>query len=158
MAFRGMEKLENILKEFQPVKRDSLIPILQAVQDEFGYLSSEAVEEIGAHLKLPTSKIYGLATFYNQFTFSTRGKYHIRVCNGSACHIDHSYSLLKEIRKQLAIGDGESTRDGMFSLEIVACIGACGQSPVIAINNEFFPKVNTQRIREILENIRANHR
>jgi len=158
MAFRGMEKLENILKEFQPVKRDSLIPILQAVQDEFGYLSSEAVEEIGAHLKLPTSKIYGLATFYNQFTFSTRGKYHIRVCNGSTCHIDHSSSLLKEIRKQLAIGDGESTRDGMFSLEIVACIGACGQSPVIAINNEFFPKVNTQRIREILENIRANHR
>lgn len=153
-----MDKLDDILKQFQPVKRDSLIPILQAVQDKYGYLSDEALEQIGEHLDLPTSKIYGLATFYNQFTFATRGKYHIRVCNGSACHIDHSQSILKEISKQLGIADGENTRDGMFSLEVVACIGACGQSPVISINEKYYSKLNTFKVKELLEEIRAKHR
>jgi NADH-quinone oxidoreductase subunit E len=153
-----MNKIEEILKGFQPVKRDSLIPILQAVQDEFGFLSDEALEQIGEHLDLPTSKVYGLATFYNQFTFTARGKYHIRVCNGSACHIDHSSSILKEFMKQLGIGDGENTRDGMFSLEVVACIGACGQSPVISINDRFYSRLNTASVKELLEEIRAKHR
>ncbi|MDA3823267.1 MAG: NAD(P)H-dependent oxidoreductase subunit E, partial [Bacteroidales bacterium] len=118
-----MERIEEILNGFQQVNRDSLIPILQAVQDEFGYLSDESLEQIGVLLDLPVSKIYGLATFYNQFTFKSKGKYHIRVCNGSACHIDQSFAILKEIKKQLGIEDGETTRDGMFSLEVVACIG-----------------------------------
>jgi NADH-quinone oxidoreductase subunit E len=153
-----MDKIDVILGDFQPVKRDSLIPILQAMQDEFGFLSSEAIERIGQHLRLPTSKVYGLATFYNQFTFTQRGKYHIKVCNGSACHIDHSYSILKEIKKQLGIEDGQNTRDGMFSLEVVACIGACGQSPVIAINDKYYPRMKSSRIREVLESIRLKHK
>jgi NADH-quinone oxidoreductase subunit E len=153
-----MERIEQILNEFQQVNRDSLIPILQAVQDEFGYLSDESLERIGGHLDLPTSKVYGLATFYNQFTFNPKGKYHIRVCNGSACHIDHSFAILKEIKKQLGIEDGETTRDGMFSLELVACIGACGQSPVIEVNNKYYPKTKASKVKEILEDIRSKHR
>ena len=153
-----MGRIEQILDGFQQVNRDSLIPILQAVQDEFGYLSDEALERIGSHLKLPASKIYGLATFYNQFTFSAEGKYHIRVCNGSACHLDNSTSILKEINKQLGIGDGETTRDGMFSLEVVACIGACGQSPLIEINKQYFPKLQSSKVKEIFEDIRSKHR
>jgi NADH-quinone oxidoreductase subunit E len=152
-----MDKIEEILKEFHPVKRDSLIPLLQAMQDEFGYLSDEALERIGGHLKLPTSKVYGLATFYNQFTFSQRGKYHIKVCNGSACHIDHSSVILKELNKQLSIDDSEKTRDGMFSLEVVACIGACGQSPIISINEDFYPGLNANIVKEILDTIRLKH-
>lgn len=153
-----MDRTEQILKNFQQLNRDSLIPILQAVQDEFGYISDEVVERIGEHLKLPASKVYGLATFYSQFTFTPKGKYHITVCNGSACHIDHSASIIKELKKQLGIGDGETTRDGMFSLEVVACIGACGQSPVIAINDAYFPKMKSTRVKDLLEDIRAKHR
>lgn len=152
-----MDKIDEILNEFQPVKRDALIPMLQSVQDNFGYLPEEAIERIGTHLNLPASKVYGLATFYNQFTFTIRGNYHIRVCNGSACHIDHSVSILKELKKQLGIGDGENTRDGMFSLEVVACIGACGQSPVIAVNDEYYPRMKSTRIKELLDSIRARH-
>jgi NADH-quinone oxidoreductase subunit E len=153
-----MDRTEQILKNFQQLNRDSLIPILQAVQDEFGYISDEVVEKIGEHLKLPASKVYGLATFYSQFTFTPKGKYHITVCNGSACHIDHSASIIKELKKQLGIGDGETTRDGMFSLEVVACIGACGQSPVIAINDEYYSKMKSNKVKDLLEDIRAKHR
>ncbi len=151
------QRIEDILQHFQQVNRDSLIPVLQAIQDEYGYLTEEALEEIGAQLNLPASKIYGLATFYNQFTFSPRGKYHIRICNGSACHIDHSESIRKEFKKQLGIGDGETTRDGMVSLEIVACIGACGQSPVIAVNDEYYPKFKSNRVKKLLDEIRSMH-
>lgn len=146
-----MKNTQEILDQFPQVTRDVLIPMLQAVQDEHGYLSEEDIEQIGTHLDLPASKIYGLATFYNQFRFSPKGKYHIQVCNGSACHLDHSVAILKEINKQLGIGDGEITRDGMFSLEVLACIGACGQSPVIAINDVYYPKVKARMVREILE-------
>lgn len=146
-----MKNTQEILDQFPQVTRDVLIPMLQAVQDEHGYLSEEDIEQIGTHLDLPASKIYGLATFYNQFRFSPKGKYHIQVCNGSACHLDHSVAILKEIHKQLGIVDGEITRDGMFSLEVLACIGACGQSPVIAINDVYYPKVKARLVRDILE-------
>ncbi|MEX0988385.1 MAG: NADH-quinone oxidoreductase subunit NuoE [Bacteroidales bacterium] len=153
-----MDRIDQILNDFQQVNKDSLIPVLQAVQDEFGYLSETALEKIGGQLKMPVSKIYGLATFYNQFTFTPQGKYHIKVCNGTACHIDHSVSILKELKKHLGIADGETTRDGMFSLEVVACIGACGQSPVIAINDAHFPRLQAGQVKEVLEGIRSRHR
>jgi len=151
------ERIDEILGDFQQVNRDSLIPVLQALQDEFGYLTEEALTEIGTRLSLPASKIYGLATFYSQFTFTPRGKYHFRICNGSACHIDHSESILKEFRKQLGIGDGETTRDGMFSLEVVACIGACGQSPVISVNDEYYPVFKPAKVKSLLDEIRSRH-
>jgi NADH-quinone oxidoreductase subunit E len=152
-----MDRTEQILSQFQQVNRDSLIPVLQAFQDEFGFISDQVLEKIGEHLNLPASKVYGLATFYSQFTFTPKGKYHIKVCNGSACHIDRSSSIIKELKKQLGIGDGETTRDGMFSLEVVACIGACGQSPVIAINNDYFPKLKANMLKDLLEDIRLKH-
>lgn len=153
-----MDRIDQILNEFQQVNRDSLIPVLQAIQDEFGYLSAESLEKIGSHLRLPASKIYGLATFYSQFTFAPRGKYHIKVCNGTACHIDRSSSLLKELNKQLGIGDGETTRDGMFSLEVVACVGACGQSPVISINEDHYAKLKSSGVRGLLDELRSKHK
>ena len=153
-----MDRIEKIIEAFPQVNRDALIPVLQAVQDEFGYLSDEALEKIGKHLRLPASKIYGLATFYSQFTFTPRGKYHIKVCNGTACHIDRSSSILKELKKQLGIEDGETTRDGMFSLEVAACVGACGQSPVISINEQYYAKVKSSEVRGLLDSIRIKHK
>lgn len=133
-----------------------MIPLLQAVQDEFGYISEEAIARIGAHLSLPTSKVFGLATFYNQFSFSRRGVYHITLCNGSSCHLARSGELLGEITKVLEISDGETTRDGLFSLEVQSCIGACGQSPVMAVNGSYYSGINVKEVREIIKQYRED--
>ncbi len=143
-----------ILSRFPNAKRDSLIPILQEIQGELGYLSEESVIEVGKHLNLPTSKIYGVATFYNQFRFEAPGKYHVQVCRGTACHVLRSGTVLQEIEKKLKAKAGQTTKDRLFSLEVVACIGACGLAPVISINGEFHAKVTSEKIKEILQSYR----
>ncbi len=149
-------QIDEILQRFPQIKRNALIPLLQAVQDEFGYISEEAIARIGAHLSLPTSKVFGLATFYNQFSFSRRGVYHITLCNGSSCHLARSGELLGEITKVLEISDGETTRDGLFSLEVQSCIGACGQSPVMAVNGSYYSGINVKEVREIIKQYRED--
>ena len=148
--------LDEILRRFPKIKRNALIPLLQAVQDEFGYISEEAIARIGSHLSLPTSKVYGLATFYNQFSFSPRGVYHISLCNGSACHLGGSGELFSELTKLLEIEDGETTRDGLFSLEVQSCIGACGQSPVMAVNDSYYSGVGVKEVRDIIKQYRED--
>ena len=146
--------ISPILKQYPQCKRDALIPILQEVQQVHGYLSRESVTEIGKHLQLPSSKIYGVATFYNQFRFQPLGEYHIQVCRGTACHVKGSEKVLAAISRELKIVPGETTRDGLFSLEVVACIGACGLAPVISINGEFFAGVTPDKVRKILKSFR----
>ncbi len=145
--------MEQILEKYQNAGRDSLIPILQDVQNNEGYLSEKALEKIGTHLDLPVSKIYGVATFYNQFRFQPKGKYHIQVCRGTACHVLGSLNVMQELEKTLKIKNDETSRDGKFSLEVVACIGACGLAPVISINGEFHAKVTPESIKEIIGNL-----
>ena len=141
----------TILKEYPQSNRDSLIPLLQEVQDSEGYLSESSVAQIGEYLNIPASKIYGVATFYNQFRFEPLGKYHIQVCRGTACHVLGSATVLEELQKTLKIKSGQSTKDGKFSIEVVACIGACGLAPVISINGEFHAKVNPVSLQQIIE-------
>ena len=148
--------MDEILQRFPQIKRNALIPILQAFQDEFGYISEQAIERIGVHLSLPTSKIYGLATFYNQFSFSPRGQFHIVLCNGSSCHLAGSGDLLQEISKLLEIRDGETTRDGMFSLEVQSCTGACGQSPVMRVNGTHYTGMGVKELRQIINQYRED--
>ena len=145
------KEVSDILKEFPNAGRDKLIPILQDVQDAHGFLSETAVVEIGRHLNLATSKIYGVATFYNQFRFQPKGKYHVMICRGTACHVKGSKSVLDAIEKNLKIQPNQTTRDGLFSLEVVACIGACGLAPVININGEFHAGVTPDSVADILE-------
>ncbi|RKY58743.1 MAG: NADH-quinone oxidoreductase subunit NuoE [Candidatus Neomarinimicrobiota bacterium] len=144
----------SILKKYPDSSRDALIPILQEVQEAEGYLSRESIARIGEHLKLPTSKIYGVATFYNQFRFQPLGKYHIQVCRGTACHVKGSAKVLDALKRELKIDAGETTRDGLFSLEVVSCIGACGLAPVISINGEFFAGVEADKVKKILKKFR----
>lgn len=144
----------EILKDYNGAQRDSLIPILQKIQDHEGFLSANSVVEVGEHLKIPTSKIYGVATFYNQFRFEPKGKFHIQVCRGTACHVLGSATVLDQLEKTLKIKADQTTRDGLFSLEVVACIGACGLAPVICINGEFFAKVTEESIKTIIEDFR----
>lgn len=146
--------LESILARFPDSRRDSLIPLLQEVQEAEGYLSRESILRIGRHLDLPASKVYGVATFYNQFRFQAPGRYHIQLCRGTACHVKGSAGLLEVVKRELKIQPGQTSADGLFSLEVVACIGACGLAPVIAINGEFYGGVTTDGIVKILANYR----
>ena len=130
--------------------RSALIPILQEVQFEQGFLSREAVLCIARHLELPVSKIYGVATFYNQFRFQAPGRFHVQICRGTACHVKGSLAVLEAMKRELKIEPGQTTRDGLFSLEVVACIGACGLAPVIAINGEFHASVQPEQIKKLL--------
>ncbi|MCK9612474.1 MAG: NADH-quinone oxidoreductase subunit NuoE [Bacteroidales bacterium] len=151
-----MEKaIDKILENYENCSRDSLIPLLQEIQEKEGYLSEVAIVKTGLKLKIPTSKIYGVATFYNQFRFEPVGKYHIMVCRGTACHVLGSATVLQELESILRIKAGQTSRDGLFSIEVVACIGACGLAPVININGEFFAKVTTDKLKEIIESFRA---
>jgi len=147
-------EVETILSKHPAAGRDALIPILQEVQEACGFLSRDAVIRIGEHLGLPASKIYGVATFYNQFRFQAPGKYHIQLCRGTACHVKGSAAVLEAVKRALKINPGETTRDGLFSLEVVACIGACGLAPVIAINGEFYGSVTPDSVKSILAGYR----
>jgi len=149
-----MDKFNEILQKYSDAKRDQLIPLLQEIQDEEGFISKEAIILVGKHLKMPTSKIYGVATFYNQFRFEPQGKYHIQVCRGTACHVLGSATVLEELEKNLKSKAGKTTKDGLFSIEVVACIGACGLAPVICINGEFFGKVTSESLKTIIDEYR----
>jgi NADH-quinone oxidoreductase E subunit len=143
--------IDAILSKYPDAKRDLLIPILQEIQEAQGYVSKDSIVKVGRHLRLPASKIFGVATFYNQFRFEPTGKYHILVCRGTACHVLGSKTVLEQLEKQLKIKAGKTTRDGLFSIEVVACIGACGLAPVICINGEFHAKVTSESLKAIID-------
>ncbi|MDD3586646.1 MAG: NADH-quinone oxidoreductase subunit NuoE [Thermoguttaceae bacterium] len=148
------EGVKEVLSHYPNAGRDSLIPILQEIQETQGFLSREAVVLVGEYLKLPTSKIYGVATFYNQFRFTPKGRFHIQLCRGTACHVKGSAAVLEAMKRELKVAPGETTRDGLFSLEIVACIGACGLAPVINIDGNFHANMTTQAIPSLIKSYR----
>lgn len=150
-----MIELKEILHSYPEQNRSNLIPILQEIQESYGYLPQDAMVEVAHYLRLPASKIYGVATFYNQFRFEPKGKYHIQVCRGTACHVLGSVTVLEELQKELKIKAGQTSRDGLFSIEVVACIGACGLAPVININGDFHAKLTKDSVREIIDSIRS---
>jgi NADH-quinone oxidoreductase subunit E len=149
-----MNEVDSVLKKHPRAGRDALIPILQEVQESQGFLSREAVTRISKHLNLPATKIYGVATFYNQFRFQPKGKYHIMVCRGTACHVKGSGRVLEMAQKMLKLKPGQTSRDRVFSLETVACMGACGLSPVMNLNGEFYAKVTPQKLVKIIQECR----
>jgi len=145
------DKIDALLEKFPNAQRESLIPILQEIQNEMGYLSEDSIIKVGKYLKLPSTKIYGVATFYNMFRFEQKGKFHIQICRGTACHVLGSATVLDFIERELKVKSGETSRNGMYSLEILPCLGACGQGPVIVINGEYYTKVTLEKLREILD-------
>lgn len=147
--------MEKLFEKYKNAGRESLIPLLQEVQEQEGFLSEESITMVGRHLKLPASKIYGVATFYNQFRFQPKGRYHVQICRGTACHVLGSATVLEELEKALKVKAGETTRDGLFSIEVVACIGACGLAPVISVNGEFHAKMTGESIKELVEEYKA---
>ncbi len=148
------EEIEQILADHAGRSRDDLIPILQEIQDTCGYLSREAVTSVGRYLNLPASKIYGVATFYNQFRFEPLGRYHIQVCRGTACHVKGSAGVMDMVINEIGVQPGQTSRDRLFSLEVVACMGACGLAPVICVNGEFHAKMTPRKLAQLVAEIR----
>lgn len=145
------KQLKGILEKYPPANRESLIPILQEIQSASGYLSESVVVEVGRYLKMPTSKIFGLSTFFNQFRFEPPAQYIIKVCRGTSCHVNESLSILAEFEKKYKLIPGQMTRDGMFGLEITGCMGACGLGPVMEINGEYYTELKASSIKEIID-------
>ncbi len=146
--------IDEILQRHDGAKRDSLIPVLQEIQEANGFLSTDAIKQVGQRLNLPASKVYGVATFYNQFRFQAPGKFEIQICRGTACHVKGSAKVLAALERALGVEAGQTTRDGLFSLVVVACIGACGLAPVICIDGEFYAGVSPEDIPGILDTYR----
>ena len=142
--------LKEILSSYAP-EQHNLIPILQEAQDQYGYLPQDILSEIAANLGLPLAKVYGVVTFYTQFHLKPRGKNIIRVCTGTACHVRGGAEVLKAIEKELDIKSGGTTDDLEFTLETVACIGACGLAPVIMINDDTHGRLTPESVSAVLE-------
>ncbi len=143
------ERLSSIFSSYEG-KREEIIPILQQVQEEFGYLSEDAMLAIAGFTGVPESHVYAIATFYAQFRFTPIGRKHVMVCRGTACHVRGAPRILETVERHLGIKEGETTEDREYSLETVACIGACGLSPCIMVNKKVEAKLTPKKVTELL--------
>jgi len=147
-------KLDEILSTYD-FKKSNLIAILQKVQEEYRYLPEEAMIYIGTKIEgLSPATVFGVATFYAQFSLEPKGKYEIKVCDGTACHVRGSMPVLNAIRNKLNLKEGQLTSDnGLFSLETASCLGACGLAPVVVINEKVYPQMTSDAISIVLDTI-----
>jgi NADH-quinone oxidoreductase subunit E len=129
---------------------DELIPLLQHYQKKNGYLSAEGLRQIAIFLHISEAQIYGVASFYTQFRFEKPGENQIRVCQGTACHVQGGQQISDEVRKQLGVSAGHTTPDGKFEFEEVACLGCCAQAAVVEINGKIHARMTPEKVREVL--------
>ncbi|MCQ2738802.1 MAG: NAD(P)H-dependent oxidoreductase subunit E [bacterium] len=147
-------EIDKILESYD-YKKSYLIAMLQRVQEVYNYLPEEAMTYIGKKVEgLSPATVYGVATFYAQFSLDPKGKYEIKLCDGTACHVRGSMPVLNAVRKKLGLSeDKKTTDDGMFSLNIVSCLGACGLAPVVVINDKVYPKMTADAVKIALDTI-----
>ena len=143
-------KVSEVLKSFTGNKAE-IIPILQQVQQVFGYLPEEAMTQVAEFVNVPECSVYGIATFYAQFKFVPVGRNIIKVCRGTGCYVKGAPRLLDEIEARLGIKDGETTPDMEYTLETVACFGSCALAPVMVVNDRVYGNVTVEKVREILD-------
>ena len=144
------EKLQNILSKYTQDK-SNLIQILNEVQENYGYIPKFAQEEISEYLGLPMAEVYGVITFYARFSLKPKGKYNIAVCLGTACFVKGSERILDRVKEKLGIDVGETTKDGLFSIEATRCVGACGLAPVFKVNEEVYGKATIDMVDKVIE-------
>jgi len=144
-----LSRIKDIFKR-HPANRGSLIPILQDIQEDFGYLSEEAVGELAHLMSISANEIYGVATFYTQFRFSPPGRHTVQSCQGTACHVRGGRMILNELELRLGITAGKTTADGQFDLERVACLGCCALAPVVAVDGKVHAQVTAKKIPSVL--------
>lgn len=137
-----------------PPEPSSLIPLLQRTQERFGYLPREVLEEMANYIGVPLSRVYGVATFYAQFRFKPLGKYVVKICHGTACHVNGAVNISQAITEELGIEEGQTTENGLVTLERVACLGCCSLAPVIMINDKVFGKLTPEKVRKLMRKLK----
>jgi NADH-quinone oxidoreductase subunit E len=147
-------EIDQILKKYKAGRREELIPLLQEIQENSGFLSEDSIVKVGNYVGLSTTKIYGLATFYDEFRFIPSGRIHIRICNGTSCFLNGSESLIDKLKEELGILPGQTTRDGLFSYDIVTCMGGCNKGPVMRVNDEYHTSVRQEQLPGLIEKLK----
>jgi NADH-quinone oxidoreductase E subunit len=145
-----LAKITPLIEEYQG-KKWALIPLLQRVQEEYGYIPPETIVPIAEALHLFSSEVQGVVTFYSQFSLKPRGKNVVRVCKGTACHVRGGRSILKIAKRELGVDEGNTTEDYQFTLETVACLGACFLAPTMMVNKSYYGKLSPPKMTSILK-------
>ena len=148
------KELNEILTKYEKDK-SNLIQILNQVQEKFGYISEESQKAISEYLNIPMAEVYGVITFYSRFTLKPKGKYNIAVCLGTACFVKGSERVLDKVKEILKIDVGQTTEDGLFSIEATRCVGACGLAPVFTVNDEVYGKATPEMVESVISRIRS---
>lgn len=154
------EEMKQLVTRLKPIvekykgKKGITIPLLADIQREQGYVSEEAVEHISGELDIPAAELFGVATFYSMFRLQPEGKYVVRICRGTACHVQGSARIGEQIERDFKIEDGQTTSDGMFTLQYVACLGCCSLAPVMMVGNEVHGRLTPDKAVDILEHYR----
>lgn len=154
LAFEMKDKVNEII-EVHGNDKSSIITVLQDIQEEYRYLPMEVLEYVSHKMDVSPSKIFGIATFYENFSLEPKGKYIIKICDGTACHVRKSIPILEALRKELSLSNEKKTTDDMlFTLETVSCLGACGLAPVLTINEKVYGSMTPDTTVEVLNTIR----
>lgn len=148
-------ELKTLLSKYEKNK-SNLIQILNQVQEKYGYISTEAQKEISDYLEISMAEVYGVITFYSRFTLKPKGKYNIAVCLGTACFVKGSEKVLDKVKEILKIDVGQTTEDGLFSIEATRCVGACGLAPVFTVNDEVYGKASPELVESVINKIRES--
>lgn len=146
------EDMKEILEVYK-VEKENLIPILNDVQEKYGYIPKIAQLEISNYLNVPMAEIYGVITFYSRFTLEPKGKYNISVCLGTACFVKGSQAILDRLKDRLKIEEGKTSKDGKFFIDTTRCVGACGIAPVFTVNNEVYGHATVKKLDEVIDEL-----
>ena len=147
------EETKEILEQYKEDK-ENLIPILNDIQEKYGYIPKVSQLEISEYLNIPMAEIYGVITFYSRFTLKPKGKYNISVCLGTACFVKGSQAILDRLKDRLKLEEGKTSLDGKFSIDRTRCVGACGIAPVFTVNNEVYGHATVKKLDEVIDNIK----
>ena len=149
--------LDKILKKYTNPQRSDLSKILLDVQNEFGYLSEELIRKVSNFVGVSATETYGFASFYSMYNLEKPGKYVIRACKGTACHVKGANRLIRDIENYLKIKPGETTKDGLFKFEVSSCLGVCALAPVLIINDKTYTRVNSKIVKSLIDEIRRGN-
>lgn len=156
-----MENTDKFLKELFNIylpEKDNLIQMLNEIQEHYGYVPMNVQEKLSEFLNIPLAEIYGVVTFYSRFSLEPQGKYRITVCLGTACFVKGSQKIMDRLTEKLGIGPGETTKDGLFTIEQTRCVGACGLAPVFTVNGEVYGKATVKKLDEVIEKLKEESR
>ena len=145
--------MKKLFIEYKPIK-DNLIQMLNEIQEHYGYVPMKAQKELSDFLSVPMAEIYGVVTFYSRFSLKPKGKYNISVCLGTACFVKGSQKIMDRLQEKLGIKPGETTKDGLFSIEETRCVGACGLAPVFTVNSEVYGKATVQKLDKVIDELK----